>query len=577
MTRGTFPADTVRVTATARRASAGFAAISAAAVAALVVTAVAVLVWLVHLDLIPTTTTVGSETQVARGADLVLCVVVVAGGWAGISYRPRVSLGLAVTGLAVMVPMLASWTDLSAGSRAMLLSAAPYAVVGLALVATGWTTSTSNVRSKLLVVTLALATAASVVHVLGYDPLMDPACNCTCDAVAAPLADALGARSALGLCAALVLAATFTVLSAILREGKAPPSVRLAAALAAVLVAISAAVPWWRWGAIAPNEVDHLLQATAAILVGAATLFAFARAARMRHSVQDVLLDLNVSSSGRFSAVQFAVPGEDRWVDVAGQSAPDDAQHNLVLSDGSGPTIRLVLTRQLRWDASAVLRPAHRIALENARLTTLSQLRSAQIRSSQRRIVTATDAERRRIERDLHDGAQQVLISAAIHVRAARNRCDAPTAETLRAAEAHLRDALGALRLLSHGTYPTVLADEGLPAAVEEASVSASVPVHLDVRLDHVRHAPDVDMAAFVVITAALTDAATHQGVSEATVSLYETNGLVSVRVADDGRSGRSEDRLSGAADRVGALGGELTISHEAGTGTVITAVIPCG
>jgi signal transduction histidine kinase len=134
------------------------------------------------------------------------------------------------------------------------------------------------------------------------------------------------------------------------------------------------------------------------------------------------------------------------------------------------PALRLVLGP--RADPAltlAAISPAGRLALQNARLRAAGEFQVAAVRASRRRIVEAADAERRRIERDLHDGAQQRLVAVTMAMSSARSRADAATARALTTAEAHVRQALTALRTLSSESYSEVLAMEGLEAALEDS------------------------------------------------------------------------------------------------------------
>jgi signal transduction histidine kinase len=146
--------------------------------------------------------------------------------------------------------------------------------------------------------------------------------------------------------------------------------------------------------------------------------------------------------------VHFAVPGEARWVDVAGRDATDlpGQDKYVVLSDESGPVLRLLVARGTdQGDLLAALTPATRLALQNAQLSAVAKARLADVQASQRRVVATSDSERRRIERDLHDGAQQRLVSVAFHLKVALAGADPSTSVRLAAAESRVRDALGQL------------------------------------------------------------------------------------------------------------------------------------
>src|SRR5512143_1250711 len=173
--------------------------------------------------------------------------------------------------------------------------------------------------------------------------------------------------------------------------------------------------------------------------------------------------------------IEFAVPDDERWVDAAGHLVEPDAEsrRSVVVSDAAGPVLRLHLaTGQDPGDVLAALTPARMLALRNLCSAAVSRARLAEVRASQRRIVDASDSERERIERDLHDGAQQRLVSAALHLSLARNRMPVAAGEPadsgLAEADAAVREALEGLRLLGHGIFPATLITEGLAAALED-------------------------------------------------------------------------------------------------------------
>ena len=151
----------------------------------------------------------------------------------------------------------------------------------------------------------------------------------------------------------------------------------------------------------------------------------------------------------------------------------------------------------------ARLTPARRLALTNAGLATVTRAHLAEVQASQQRVVARADTERHRIERDLHDGAQQRLVSAALLLGSARNRLPPAAATVLGSAEQQILEALGQLRRLSHGTFPAVLADEGLTAALEELLTELDVAVELDVTVGY-QPSRQGAAAAYATVDAAL-------------------------------------------------------------------------
>jgi PAS domain S-box-containing protein len=204
-----------------------------------------------------------------------------------------------------------------------------------------------------------------------------------------------------------------------------------------------------------------------------------------------------------------------------------------------------------------------------------------ELAASRMRIVEASDAERRRLERNLHDGAQQRLVATSLTVRmAARRAKDDPALRAmLDGAGDELVLALEELRELARGLHPAVLSDHGLCAAVEAVAERAPLPVTVDVPLDE-RLPETVEAAAYFVVCEALTNVAKYARASEARVRVERSDGHATVEVVDDGVGGadeRSGSGLRGLADRVEALGGRLVVTSPVGAGTAVRAQLPVG
>ncbi|HEX5900858.1 MAG TPA: GAF domain-containing protein [Solirubrobacteraceae bacterium] len=202
-----------------------------------------------------------------------------------------------------------------------------------------------------------------------------------------------------------------------------------------------------------------------------------------------------------------------------------------------------------------------------------------ELAASRMRIVEASDAERRRLERNLHDGAQQRLVATSLTVRlAARRVADDPALRAmLDGAGDELARALEELRELARGLHPAVLSDHGLRAAIEAIADLAPLPVAIDVPIEE-RLPETVEAAAYFVVCEALTNVAKYAQASEARVRVGRIDGIAQVEVVDDGVGG-ADDRggsgLRGLADRVEALGGRLIVSSPAGEGTTVHAQLP--
>jgi len=227
------------------------------------------------------------------------------------------------------------------------------------------------------------------------------------------------------------------------------------------------------------------------------------------------------------------------------------------------------LVRDLASQAGLVLR--------NVRLV-------EELRASQRRLVTAQDQERRRLERNIHDGAQQQLVALSVKTRLARDltaRDPAKVAEMLTQIDAEIQTALGDLRDLARGIYPPLLIDEGLGAALDAQARRSLVPT--TIRADGLgRYAPEVEAAVYFSCLEALQNVAKYAEANSATVILAQSNGHLTFEVVDDGRgfdpaAERTGTGLQGIADRLGALHGEVTIRSEPGAGTRVRGRIEVG
>jgi signal transduction histidine kinase len=196
------------------------------------------------------------------------------------------------------------------------------------------------------------------------------------------------------------------------------------------------------------------------------------------------------------------------------------------------------------------------------------------------RIVRAADEERRRIERDLHDGAQQRLVALALQLRGAQRQLGAstdPEVERLLAeAVAELQVAVEELRELARGVHPAILTEDGLAAALESLASRTPIPVALDV--SDARLPAQVEATAYFVACEALANVVKHAQASRAAVSARRTNGVLVIHVEDDGVGGAHADGsgLRGLADRVEALGGRLVVQSPVGGGTQVMGEIPC-
>lgn len=370
--------------------------------------------------------------------------------------------------------------------------------------------------------------------------------------------------------------------------------------LSVILVAVYAAVVWV--GAEAAGAWNTTPEVAAT--VGALTVAVIA--APLRRGLQDLIdrrfnrrsyeavrlirreiggdrpvedLELLFRSAFDDPALTVSYPGADAdsWVSAAGLPAAPAAQHLDVSRHGR--VVARVGFDPARVDAS-VVRAGTAVAtteLDNVRLRAELATRLVEVEQSRRRIAEAQRTERRRIERDLHDGAQQRLLALAFELQSAQlsgesDRMRSALVEGATIAQTAVRD----LRALANGLHPAALADGGLPAALDDLRRHAAVPVALDV--DVQRLDPEVEFTAWLVLGEAVVNAQKHARAHRISVSVRRRDDALVLDVRDDGVGAANPDGtgLRGLRDRVEAAGGTLTIRSPHGEGTRIEAVIPC-
>jgi signal transduction histidine kinase len=279
----------------------------------------------------------------------------------------------------------------------------------------------------------------------------------------------------------------------------------------------------------------------------------------------------------------YWLPHEGRYVDHAGRDQqPDDDRFVSVVERDGRRVGALICDPALGEEPRLVdsVGAAAALALDNERLEAELRARVEELRASRARIVEAGDTARRRLERDLHDGAQQRLVALALMLRLGRDRAaDPEQRQLLDEALAELQTATRELRELARGIHPAILTDRGLAAAIDALSARAPVDVEV-VGAPPKRLPPPVEAAAYFVVAEALTNVARYSGARLARVSISERAGTLTVEVSDDGRGGanlKGGSGLRGLADRVAALDGRLEVDSPAGEGTTVRAKIPCG
>jgi len=317
-----------------------------------------------------------------------------------------------------------------------------------------------------------------------------------------------------------------------------------------------------------------------------------------RASVADLVRELSASSPedvaepvGRALGdpsleVAYWMPARRGYVDVEGRPfavpAPDGRRAVTPLEREGEPVAVLVHDPALLDEPKLLdsVCAAARLSLENARLHAELQAQLLKVRESRTRIVAAADTERERIERDLHDGAQQRLVALALDLRLAERElalADQGTKAVLAAAVESLQTAVQELRELAHGVYPALLTQSGLRAALDDLAARTPSP-HVVVDAPSERLSPDVEATAYFVACEALANAVKHAGARLVEITVVAEERCLLVTVLDDGEGGADPEGsgMRGLVDRVEARGGRLWVDSPAGGGTRIIAEIPC-
>jgi signal transduction histidine kinase len=378
----------------------------------------------------------------------------------------------------------------------------------------------------------------------------------------------------------------------------------LAPRAAAALVFAAAAVP----GIVAPLVDSSFLggfelakglsiaQACVYLLIPVGLMAGLLRSELARGAVADLVVRLGATPSavgGLEEAVRRALGDPSarlvHW--LADRGGFVDAAGRPVALGGDPARAVTTLVRDGRTVAAVIHDPALNaspglveaacaaagLALENERLEIELRAQLAELRSSRARIVAAADAERRRLERNLHDGAQQRLVGLALRLRLAARAADGSAAGLIEDSLTELGCALDELRELARGLHPALLTDHGLGAALQSLASRTPIPVDLHVDAEGRLPAP-VEAAAYFLVAEALTNVAKHAAASEVRVRVVLVDERLTIEVADDGKGGAyisSGSGLSGLADRLAAVDGRLELTSPVGRGTTLRAEIP--
>ncbi|QIX51240.1 ATP-binding protein [Rhodococcus sp. DMU1] len=449
-----------------------------------------------------------------------------------------------------------------------------------------------------------LATIGIVAEWLFFDPRTAPAASPSTSTNLLLLRDnpslAQAVQLVVGFCAFLIVGTLVLVVivrwrsgSPAYRAGFAPLGVAYGLSAVITIVVLSSAVslPW-----SPPPWVLNLRYPTTA-LFPLAVAVGLVRYRLARAAVSDAMVEIGSApiGVGFVDALRRAVhdPSLVLWTYAPERAAyvdPDGSVHALprrsdsraatILERGGTPVGALVYDPSLETQPEllAAVHSATALALEHERLQADLQLRLDEVRRSRERIVAAGDIQRRRLERDLHDGAQQRLVAASLLLRRAQRAGEEADLRRLLAdGAAELDTALTELRELARGVYPAVLTERGLAAALRSLAERAPVPVGIDDGLPG-RPSPPVELAAYLIGAEAVTNAGKHSGATAVRICLHRAGDALRMTIRDDGCGGARPTPgggLDGLRDRTEALGGDLVLDSPEGRGTTVDVTLP--
>jgi signal transduction histidine kinase len=391
------------------------------------------------------------------------------------------------------------------------------------------------------------------------------------------------------------------VLAAVVRHWRQSSAVRRRA-LVPVLVALPAAIAVntafffaqsYELGPVLEAIATPLVQASSMLLPGA-FLIGVLRSRFARAGVADLALELGrgvplgglrdvLARTLRDPSLElaFAGPGGSGLVDPDGREfeLPTSSARTVTRLERDGELLA-VLVHDPAVDAEnpglvEAVSSVARLSLANERLSAQVRAQLEEVRESRQRIVEAADEERRRVERDLHDGAQQRLVALTMRLELARDTA-AGAQSLLDEATTELRAAIAEVRDLARGLHPTILTEAGLAAAVDALAERTPVPVRTSI--PERRFPAPVEATAYFVIAEALTNVARYAGAAEARVTASIDGDRLVIGVEDDGAGGADPERgsgLRGLRDRVAAIGGSLSVTSPPGRGTLVQAELP--
>jgi len=530
-----------------------------------------------------------------------------AGGIIALDRRPGNAIGPLMVAVA-LVPYLGNYGNLNVPLLPVLGVISGYwGGPLLAHIALGYPSGQLRTRFDRIVIGViyASAVAVSLVILLVFDPRSGGCPGCAWEPAAVPSRDALLAAETADQRAGAALVVLF--LAAVwLRWRRATPAERRE--LTPLWVATGLIALVYLLGAFAsPDELADPfayliweLQNLLEISLPAVFVWGMLSTRLARSAVGDLMValerplppgELQISLARSLGdpslGLLYALGGEDRWVDASGRPgtlpqprAGRQARTVTVVERDGRPLAALIHDPALNQELVRAAAVAAGMAIENEWLHAELRAQLAEVRASRQRIVEAGDRERRRVERNLHDGAQQRLATLALSLAMLRDRDGAgpASAAALEQASAELKQAIDELRELARGIHPAILTEEGLPAAVESLADRSSLPVRVLANFDG-RLPEPVETAAYFVVAESLANVAKYACASAAQVEIFRHNGNLRVAVLDNGVGGADPglgSGLRGLADRVSAVRGRFRVDTPPDGGTQVVAEIPC-
>jgi signal transduction histidine kinase len=549
-------------------------------------------------------TTYAGRSAVAAGLVLVAGLALIVCGLIGTTTHPtRLLGGIAVlAGFTWFGPVWEGWHGGPPPIRSlgMLMSGLTFAFLFHLILEYPGGRPKPWVDRVLIITVYAEVVVVAIVRVLFRDPFFDPYCwsNCTDNVFLVRSVPSLARGIALTDRWFTVAAVTTVTVLCAWRVATGSHSARRALLPIVVPTIVLAGAIWGRAIALHRTPLEapahpvffaiFAIGVVGVLLIALAVVWAVARMRLRRRAVAEIVADLGeMPAPGSLGAalaravgdpelrLAYWLPESDRFVDASGRtiaeptSRPGRSVTTLVREDRRVAVVSHAATLA---ELQPEIGTAVRIGLENERLQASVLAHLEELRASRARIVATGDAERRRLERDLHDGAQQRLLALSYDIRNALAAAesaerDEPSVALLREALDQAQRALAELRELAHGIYPAILVEAGLGPALETLADAAVLPVEIRQSVER-RYPAAVEAAVYLVVAEGIQDAA-GRGATFVTVATHGDDARIAVTVGDDG-SERVSD-LVALADRIGAVGGDLDVES-----TWLRADIPC-